>query len=252
MSIKAEFEGIDSQENEKEIVRTVYRCERRGHISFKYVPADASKRMPDDIMDSVEPFRFEELKPFSMSYLPGFLAEKFDVEGDDDLERAEKRVVNTAKQKTRATVKHEDIKELTGQYQVNYTDKKYAMLPVWYLTTAWNGRQWNFAMNGQTGAFTGDLPVDYTKLGIITALSAIVPGVLLWLATKSIPLAVIAALIIALIVFYACRSSMKPVHHATQANEYMDKDVRMVVSHDQFVRTEREIKAQRPTQSADK
>ena len=104
VSITAEYEAVDRQETETEIIKKIYKAERRGSIAFQNVPADASARMPDDIMDSIEPFKFDALKPFSMTYLPGFLAERFDVTGDDDLERAEKRVKETTRQKTRDTV----------------------------------------------------------------------------------------------------------------------------------------------------
>ncbi|WP_294492158.1 hypothetical protein [uncultured Ruminococcus sp.] len=245
VSIDAEFEAADVTDNGTEIIRKIYKADRRGNIAFENVPADASKRMPDDIMDSVEPFDFGQLKPFSMTYMPGFLAERFDVEGDDDLERAEKRVTNSAKQKTRATVRHDEVTEKRGDYKVNYTKKKYALLPIWYLTTSWNGKQWNFAMNGQTGNFTGDLPVDGTKLGILTGGSALAAAVLLYLITKSIPFILGAALVVGLIVFFAAKGSMKPVHKATQANEYMAQKVSLVYSNDDYVRTERKKKEQR-------
>lgn len=245
VSIDAEFEAADITDNGTEITRKIYKADRRGNIAFENVPADASKRMPDDIMDSVEPFDFGQLKPFSMTYMPGFLAERFDVEGDDDLERAEKRVTNSAKQKTRATVRHDEVTETRGDYKVNYTKKKYALLPIWYLTTSWNGKQWNFAMNGQTGNFTGDLPVDGTKLGIMTGGSALAAAVLLYLITKSIPFILGAALVVGLIVFLVAKGSMKPVHKATQANEYMAKKVSLVYSTDDYVRTERKKKEQR-------
>ena len=249
VNIDAEFEAADKEETSTEIIRKLYKADRRGTINCENVPADASKRMPDDIMDSVEPFKFADLKPFSMMYMPGFLAERFDVEGDDDLQRAEKRVVNTAKQKTKETVKHNEVSEKRGDYKVNYTKKKYAMLPIWYLTTSWNGKQWNFAMNGQTGKFTGDLPVDYKKLGIITALSAIIPAVILYLIMKSLMVPLVAAIVIGLIVFFTCQGSMKPVHQATQATEYMDKDIKLVYTQDTYLRTERKPKEQKPQSS---
>ena len=195
-------------------------------------------------MDSVEPFNFTQLKPFSMTYMPGFLAERFDVEGDDDLVRAEKRVTNTAKQKTRETVKHNEVSEKRGQYQVNYTKKKYAMLPIWYLTTSWNGKQWNFAMNGQTGAFTGDLPIDYTKLGILTGIAAVAAGALLYIIMKALMPALGAALIVGLIVFFTNKGSMKPVHNATQAKEYMKGGIHLTYSQDTYIRTEKKQKMQ--------
>ena len=249
VNIDAEFEAADKTETDKEIIRKIYKAERRGTVSFENVPADASKRMPDDIMDSVEPFTFADLKPFSMTYMPGFLAERFDVEGDDDLQRAEKRVVNSAKQKTKDTVKHDEVTEKHGDYKVNYTKKKYAMLPIWYLTTSWQGKQWNFAMNGQTGKFTGDLPIDNTKLGLITGGSAIAAGVILYLIMKSLLVPVVAALIVALVVCFSLKGSMRPVHNATQANEYMDKNVKLVLSNDTYLRTERKQKQQNNSSS---
>ena len=121
------------------------------------------------------------------------------------------------------------------------------MLPVWYLTTNWNGKQWTFAMNAQTGKFTGDLPIDYAKLGIITGIGAVIAGILLYLIMKNIPAALIAALIVALIVFFVGKGSMRPVHTASQANDYMEKQVRLVFSHDRFIRTERKKKQQTQT-----
>ena len=43
-------------------------------------------------------------------------------------------------------------------------DVKYALLPVWLLSTQWNGNNYLFAMNGQTGKLIGDLPMDRKKL----------------------------------------------------------------------------------------
>ncbi len=40
---------------------------------------------------------------------------------------------------------------------------RYALLPVWLLSTQWNGKNFLFAMNGQTGKLIGDLPVDNKK-----------------------------------------------------------------------------------------
>ena len=36
----------------------------------------------------------------------------------------------------------------------------YALLPVWMLSTRYGGKNYLFAMNGQTGKMVGDLPSD--------------------------------------------------------------------------------------------
>ena len=47
---------------------------------------------------------------------------------------------------------------------VNWTNIAYALLPVWMLHTKWNGEDYLFAMNGQTGKLIGDLPIDSGKV----------------------------------------------------------------------------------------
>jgi len=57
--------------------------------------------------------------------------------------------------------------------QVKNSASHYALLPVWVLNTTWNGTQYRFAMNGQTGKFIGDLPYDkslYKKYFLKTAI----------------------------------------------------------------------------------
>ena len=36
----------------------------------------------------------------------------------------------------------------------------YALMPVWMLSTRWNDKSFLFAMNGQSGKLSGDLPVS--------------------------------------------------------------------------------------------
>ncbi|MFR6188473.1 MAG: hypothetical protein ACLUI6_05645 [Butyricicoccus sp.] len=50
----------------------LYGVQRAGTLPFSRVPVDASRKMPDDYMDSIEPFDYAGLKPFSTAYLPGF------------------------------------------------------------------------------------------------------------------------------------------------------------------------------------
>lgn len=246
VTVDAEFEGTDKRETDTEVIRDIYCCERRGSAAFSNVPADASGRIPDDIMDSLEPFRFDELKPFDMTYLPGFLAEKFDAEGGDPA-RTEQCVTAAAKQKARETVKYSDVTETRGKYDVSYTQKRYVMLPVWYLTTNWNGKQWIFAMNAQTGKITGDLPIDHTKLGILSGIGAILAALMFLVMMNSASSMVISALIIGLILFFVGKSIMNPVRNASEARGCIHEEMRVAFSDDRLLRTERSPKTQRPS-----
>ena len=147
---------------------------RAGHIGFEKVPVDGSSKMPDDFMDSIEPYDYRALKEFSTAYLPGFLADKYDVDAKEAAARAETRCRQTAEEQTRRTViGYETVTPLQSRVQLHGGSVRYALLPVWMLSTRWNGKNYLFAMNGQTGKLVGDLPMDRNKgLGIFLGTAA--------------------------------------------------------------------------------
>ena len=160
-----------------------YHVEREGSIAFAKIPVDGSKKMPDDYMDSLEPFDYNELKPFSNAYLPGYLAEKHSVSAEESMPRAEERAKNTALSLIRAdAIGYETLTTKYHNVQLERGKVYYALLPVYMLTTKFQGQNYLFAMNGQTGKFIGNLPVDNGKywtyfLGIaggVTALLAVI------------------------------------------------------------------------------
>lgn len=133
-------------------------------MPFEKVPVDASSRMPDAHMDSIEPYDYAELKPFSSAYLPGFLADKYDVPVADCESRADERCRKTVLDALGRTVSGYDTCIPRAQTSGCAAAKvHYALLPVWMLSTRWNGKSFLFAMNGQTGKMVGDLPTDAGK-----------------------------------------------------------------------------------------
>ena len=189
-----EYEGTRThmhREGDYEVTETSHFMIRRsGSVSFDRVPVDGSRKMPDDYMDSIEPFDYGELKPFSTAYLPGFLADRYDLAAEDVAGRADERCRSSAAEAMRADVtgyeavipRRERVRLMRGRVQ-------YALMPVWLLTTSWNGKNYLFAMNGQTGKLVGDLPVSFGRrvllFGIITGASTLI-GALLWLLSSGI------------------------------------------------------------------
>ena len=141
-----------------------YDVRRAGTLDFEKVPVDASKRMPDDLMDSVEPFDYADLQTFSTAFLPGFLADRYDVSVDECASRADRRCANTIVQELESTVTGYDTCSIVSK-NVNLRRGKvrYALLPVWVLNTKWAGKNFLFAMNGQTGKMVGNLPMSWLK-----------------------------------------------------------------------------------------
>ncbi|OYO90869.1 hypothetical protein CG709_13050, partial [Lachnotalea glycerini] len=137
---------------------------REVKTTYRKVPADASKNMDDEIMDKLEPFNYGSLKQFQMPYLSGFLSEKYSYSSYEMKERIEQRIQEYASSAARntisgyatTTVVYEDVR-------LDNTSSKYVLLPVWLLNYRYLGKNFVFAMNGQTGKVVGDLPVSKKK-----------------------------------------------------------------------------------------
>lgn len=146
-----------------------YAVHRGGFIGFDTVPVDGSSKMPDDLMESVEPYDFSEAVPFQTAYLAGYLADKYDVTDAESVERANERIKQSTEDEFRKTVT--GYKTVTAEstcINLQNAKAKYALYPIWMLNTKWNDKKYTFAMNGQTGKMVGDLPCDNKKYWLLT------------------------------------------------------------------------------------
>lgn len=155
-----------------------YRVKRRIDGDIVKLPADASVKLDDEMMDQLEPFNYSKLAPFDVRYLAGFSSEKY----------SESDVQLTPRVKDKATLYLKDYLSTTMSryntvhYLDLYTDLRnteinYALLPVWIITYNYKGEDLIFAMNGQTGAIGGTPPISWSRLltrgstfGLIAAL----------------------------------------------------------------------------------
>ena len=141
-----------------------YSVLREGSLSFKDIPADGSSKMPDDLMESIEPFDFSKAMDFQTAYLAGFLADKYDVTAEENIERVNARAKNSTDAAFRRTVEgYTTLTTEANAVELKNGKAKYALCPVWILNTTWKGKKYTFAMNGQTGKFVGNLPMDKGK-----------------------------------------------------------------------------------------
>lgn len=160
---------------------------RNGNIGFANVPVDGSTKMEDSLMESIEPFDLSDAVDFHTAYLAGYLADKYDVTAEESIERANKRIKKSTEDAFASTVKgYTTVQAENSNIQLHNGKAKYALYPVWLLNTTWNGNTYTFAMNGQTGKFVGDLPVDQSAatkwmIGLSAAMSVLSYGVVLLL-----------------------------------------------------------------------
>lgn len=138
-----------------------FNCVRTGSIAFAHIPVDGSSKMDDTMMESLEPFSFDGAAGFQTAYLSGYLADKYDVSAEDSIARADQRAKQSVELAFRETVQGYDSVTLdVSGVKLKNGKAVYALYPVWLLNIRWNDQLYPFAMNGQTGKFVGNLPVD--------------------------------------------------------------------------------------------
>ena len=162
-----------------------FRLFRSGSLSFDRVPVDGSSKMADDLMESLEPYYAQDEVPFQTAYLSGYIADKYDVDSDASISRANDRIKkSTLDQMATTATGYTTVTPENASVQFKNSSVRYALYPVWLLTAKWNGEIYNFAMNGQTGKFVGNLPIDkgayWRWTGLIALIATIIAFGVSW------------------------------------------------------------------------
>lgn len=171
-------------------VRVMHSIKRNVTFNVSKVPFDGSRAISDRLMEAIEPFDHSKLRDYSDDYIPGFYAERYDMTALEMADRIESRLSGYARQVARDIDTGYDTAELkVGSSYVEDYSQLYALLPVWFLNYRYEGINYSFAINGQTGEAAGDIPYSRMKkfLAIVAgswywyALIAVMVALVIWL-----------------------------------------------------------------------
>ncbi|MBQ1447741.1 MAG: hypothetical protein IIZ11_00200 [Erysipelotrichaceae bacterium] len=157
-----------------------YNVYRSGNISFNAIPVDASTKIADDLTESLEPYDMKDAIPFKTAYLAGYMADRYNIDYEESEKRADERLIRSAEQAFASTVRgYETVSKTAGNVSITDGIARYVLLPIWILNTTWNGQHYTFAMNGQTGKFVGDLPIDNGQSIKYFLLYTLIPAIII-------------------------------------------------------------------------
>lgn len=225
---------------EWEITRIAHYAVRRdGSMTFENIPVDGSEKLDNKITESLEPYDLSAAVPFQPAVLAGSLADHADVDAKMCESRAVERVETSIAQSLRSTVQgYSSVSERSRSINAQGGKVTPVLMPVWLITTEKEGKTYTFAINGQTGKLTCDVPADTKKsllwgggtFAIAFALSALVLMLMEMLEGGTLLIAGILALIIALAVVGSLKAQLKQAAHQSAASNYaqsFDLSVRM-------------------------
>lgn len=184
MEFKGEIINEKVIGDKKQITTTYYDVTRKGKAHFKDLPISASKQLDEKMLDSLEPFDLALKQNFTPDYLAGFYAENYDTTIDEKITHVLKRTQRTLEDEIIKSIsEYDDLDTVDNNNELINQSVKYALLPIWLLTTRFNNEEYVFAMNGISGKLIGDLPFDknaYLKFLVIrfVIVSGIIYGIL--------------------------------------------------------------------------
>ena len=147
-----------------------YNVSRKISVAYNQVPVDGSKKLDDTLMQMIEPYDYHEIKPFSMQYMSGFLAERYDVDEPEARKTAESRIEDFAKTRVRGTVSgYNSFTPNSSETSYDSFDNEYVLMPVYILNNIFQGKDHIFLVNGQTGKVVGQTPLSRKKQFLFAA-----------------------------------------------------------------------------------
>ena len=231
---------------EWEITRTAhYAVRRRGGMRFENIPVDGSVKLEDKLTESLEPYDLSAAIPFRSAVLAGAMADHADAKSDQCEKRAVERVEHSVTQTMRETVKgYTSVTERSRSIRTKNGRAVPALLPVWLIITEKEGKTYTFAINGQTGRLTCDVPADKKKSLLwgggafagIFGVSALILALMDALGSGSLLVGALIALIAALAVVGALKGQLRQASRQVAADNYLSNDsFHLEVNYDHFL-----------------
>lgn len=150
---------------DKVIEHHMYRVDMDAEGEFSSIPTDGLKNLDNDLMAAIEPFDYSKLTEFNPAYMAGFYAEEYDESANETVHEAHIRSRSAMEAESLSNAGFYQSKIISA-YSSSYINEisKYAMLPVWLFNVEYNNKNYQFAVNGETGKVAGKLPISKGKI----------------------------------------------------------------------------------------
>ena len=182
-------ESYRAVENGREVERTRVVTKIRwtpaaGVVSrfFDDVLVLASRSLPREVTERLEPWDLANLAPYREEYLSGFRSEMYQVELEQGFERAREIMA--------PTIRRDIQRDIGGDHQrIHAADTRYGeirfkhiLLPVWMSAFRFRDRVYRFVVNGRSGEVQGERPYSRWKIAfaILMGLLLLGGGIAAW------------------------------------------------------------------------
>lgn len=155
-----------------------------GHVrnDFDDILVVASRSLPVNYTQNLEPWNLKDLVPFNDKYLSGFRSESYQVELTKGLDIAKGRMDPMIRTSIYRDIGGDEQKIYSMNTSYSDITFKHVLLPVWISSYRYNAKVYRFLINGQTGKVQGERPYSALKIFLAVLLAAAVIAVIVLIA----------------------------------------------------------------------
>jgi Zn finger protein HypA/HybF involved in hydrogenase expression len=160
---------------------TVWRWES-GHVrrDFDDLVVEGTARLSKLLLDRIKEFNLNELAPYEPTYLAGFQAQSYDVGLEQAWEEGRHDMREQTRQSCRGQASTGQIRNFSMNLTFSNESWRYILLPIYLANYQYGEKRFQVMVNGQSGAISGQRPVDWGKVWL-AIIGLVSPGLLLGL-----------------------------------------------------------------------
>ena len=149
-----------------------------GHVqhAFDDITIGASKTISHSILNSLTPWYTQNLIPFDERYLSGFEAEEYTIGLDNAFEYAKMKMNKIIEQDIRRDIGGDQQRIDAMQTSYHNTTYKNVLFPIWTAQFKWKEKEYNYAINAQTGKIVGERPYSIVKITFLVIFTLLILG----------------------------------------------------------------------------
>lgn len=135
--------------------------------NFNDVLVLASKSLPEEYTNKLEPWDLDNLTGFDEKFLSGFRTEKYQVDVKSGFETAKDIMDSIIEGKVRENIGGDEQQITSIDTDHNNITFKHILLPVWLSAYRYKNEVYRFMINGRTGEVQGERPYSWIKITLL-------------------------------------------------------------------------------------
>ncbi len=156
--------------------KTVWKWES-GHVQLGLndILIEGTGRLSAILLGRIKGYNLHHLAPYEPKYLAGFQAQTYDVPLETAWESARHQMRESTRQACRDQASTSKIRNFSMELDFDEEHWRYILLPLYIAVYTYEGKPYQVMVNGQTGAISGQRPVDWFKVWLAVA-GLVAPG----------------------------------------------------------------------------